>query len=175
MPKFVKFRGRMYQAATLKEIADKDDFIGFHCQSRPRADIDREDTIGSTYGQGAYQYGSYMPEILDSLPFDLRDMVLEKGWMDSHPGEHDDGYEEWLDAVYEFLDEHGIKWIFVSENRPLTDYGDYCYGVLLPDNAVLTVIPDIGVDDAANAYVYNSKISIPSVVEVDEEELEQYY
>jgi len=175
MRKIIKFRGKKYHAATLADIQDRDDFIGLHCQARPRASIDQEDTIGSGQGQGKYGYGSYVPEILDSLSFDLRDIALEKGWMENPPGEYDDGYEDWLDEVYDFLDDHGIKWIFVSENKPLTDYGDYCYGILLPDKAVLTVIPDIGVDDAANAYVYNANVAIPSVVEIDEEELEQYY
>jgi hypothetical protein len=167
----VVYRGRVYRKASLESMKDLPDFIGFHCQVRPRRDISNEDTIGLGYNAdiAAGGYGEYFAEILDSLPFELRDSAMDLGLLgDEVPSSYDDGYKEWHDNVREFLYDNGIRWIFVSENKPLTDYGDYCYAVMLDDAAVLTVIPDVGVNDAAAAYVYNSSVAIPKVVEVEE-------
>jgi len=114
---------------------------------------------------GSGSYGDYFPEILDSLPFKLRDVAMERGLMES-PDRYDDSYAKWHEKVKNFLYKNGIRWIFVSHSKPLTDYGDYCYAVYMDDAAVLAVIPDVGVNDTAEVYVYNSKEGVPRLVEV---------
>lgn len=167
--KRIRYKGRVYAAATMEDAKDIPDFIGFHCQRGERKDIAYEDTIGMGYNPqtGSGSYGEYFREIMDSLPFKLRDIAMEQGLMEG-PDTFDDAYAEWHEKVKDFLYDNGIRWIFVSENTPLTDYGDYCYAVSLPDAAVLHVMDDIGVNDVAAAYVYDSKIAIPSTVELDE-------
>ncbi len=167
--KRIRYQGRVYVAATVEDAHDIPDFVGFHCQRGERKDIAYEDTIGMGHDPetGAGGYGEYLTQILDYLPNELRDVALEKGWMEP-PGEYDDGYAEWHEKVKDFLYDNGIRWIFVSETKPLTDYGDYCYAVSLPDKAVLYVKEDVGVDDTAAAYVYDSKIAVPTTVELDE-------
>jgi len=165
----IRYQGQVYTAATLEDLKDLPDFIGFHCQKRPRAGIANEDTIGMGYDPevGAGSYGDYFLEIMDALPFELRDIALEQGLMEG-PDRYDEAYAEWHEEVKDFLYENGIRWIFVSHNQPLTDYGDYCYAVALSEDAILHVIPDTGVNDTADAYVYDSKVATPTVVEVED-------
>jgi hypothetical protein len=167
--KRIRYQGRVYVAATVEDARSIPDFIGFHCQRGERKDIAYEDTIGMGHDDetGSGSYGEYFPEILDSLDFTLRDAAMEQGLMEA-PDRYDDAYAEWHEKVKDFLYDNGIRWIFVSENTPLTDYGDYCYAVALSDKAVLHVMEDIGVNDIAQAYVYDSKVAIPTVVELDE-------
>lgn len=167
--KRIRYQGRVYVAATVEDAKDIPDFIGFHCQARERREIAYEDTIGMGHDPetGAGGYGEYLPQILDALPNDLRDVALEKGWMEG-PDQYDDGYAEWHEVVKDFLYDNGIRWIFVSDNEPLTDYGDWCYAVSLPEAAVLDIIPDPGVNDTADVYIYDSKVAIPQVSEIDD-------
>lgn len=161
----IRYKGQIYTAATVEDLKKRGDFIGYHCQRGPRRDISSEDTIGMGYDPdiGSGSYGEYFTEIMDMLPFELRDNAMEQGLTEA-PDRYDDDYSEWHDTVKDFLYTHGIRWIFVSHNKPLTDYGDYCYAVALDPDAVLHVIPDVGVEDSAEVYIYDSKVATPVTV-----------
>ncbi len=167
--KRIKYKGRVYTAVTVEDASAIPDFIGFHCQRGERASIEHEDTIGLGRDDetGSGSYGEYFREIMDALPFELRDVAMERGLMEA-PDRYGDGYASWHEEAKDFLYENGIRWIFVSETRPLTDYGDYCYAVSLPDAAVLHVIDDVGVDDTAAVYIYNSNVAVPAVDEIED-------
>jgi hypothetical protein len=69
--------------------------------------------------------------------------------------------------------ENNIKWMFVTENRPIgiDAYGEYTYYVLLPDDCVLEWFNDpFGADDIAKAYVYDGNRCSPTCIELGEDE-----
>lgn len=148
------------------EIVDHRDFIGFHCQRRPRSKYD--DLIVNDHGY-AQEYFAF---IMDSLPFELRMNAIQAGLIpDVTPDQYDDTFEEWADNVTCFLENHNIRWIFVTQNTPLSEqFGGYCYYVLLPESCVLHIFDDIGVNDIAWAYVYDGNKCSPNCIEIQENE-----
>jgi hypothetical protein len=123
------------------------DFIGFHCQQSERGPYD--DII---YPKEDYAT-DYFIQILNGLPFNLRDMARNSGLM-SMPEKYSDEFDEWVEKVADFLTENGVRWIFVSDTRPLNDYGSYCYYVSMKNEDALMILDDINVNDTASAWVY---------------------
>lgn len=145
------------------QYVEHPDFVGFHCQARPRGGP-RDDLIMADYAK------DYFMTILDGLPNEIRDLAMATGLMEPTEDHYSDEFDQWARDVESFLEEHNIRWIFVSQNRPLENYGDYCYYVLLPDSQILAAIDDPGVNDAANAYVYDANVAFPQLFEVPEDE-----
>jgi len=84
---------------------------------------------------------------------------------------------DWSESVHEFLYRNGIRWIFVSTDEPYGNerqryhsYGDNCYYVLIPDNKVLTWIPDVH-EISANICVYNVNEIQPKLIPIEQNEL----
>jgi len=159
-----------------QEYVDDPDFVGFHCQQNERSKYD--DFIGAQYG-GVEGGQNYLIHILDGLYDDMRDEATELGLMDTPDNPYDDDYEEWANKVEDFLASKNIKWIFVSETKPLSSsgetyggYGDNCYYVMLPQDLIITEFHDVGVNDAAMAYVYDANKGQPKLIEVEEQESE---
>lgn len=144
------------------DYVEHPDFIGFHCQRSPRSEHD--DVILADYAR------DYFVHILDALPNDLRDRAMQQGLMEPGDDYYSEEFDQWSETVEAFLRDNGIRWIFTSQNRPLEDYGDHCYYVLLPDANIISIIDDPGVNDAANAYVYDAKSAAPQCFEIPEDE-----
>jgi hypothetical protein len=159
------------------EYIDDSEFIGLHCQGRPRSRRGKEDSIGhSGIHAQDIDYGFYFPEILDSLDFSIKDKAEELGLMDVPDKDFDDNYDEWYEQCVDFFEKHKIRWIFVTKTRFLDRYGKYKYIVCLDDRAVYTVL-DGGEEDNSELYVYNAKMTAPHVVHVEkemEEHVEDY-
>lgn len=170
------FKKALQLLATLEdydsEYTDHPDFVGFHCQKSPRNKYD--DFIGAQYGGGIDQFGiaggteNYLIHILDSLYDEYRYEAIELGLMDVPEDSYSDEYREWANKVEDFLAEKNIKWLFVSETKTLSDYGGYCYYVLLPDDIVLETFHDLGVNDIAMAYVYDANKGQPTCIEIED-------
>ena len=151
-----------------QEIIRNPNFIGFHCQQSSR-NPDLDDYIKK---ENNYAEDFYM-EILDALPFQLRDIATEKGLLTHYDIAEARTYKfyEWVQDVSEFLSINDIRWIFVSQNKPLEDhYGPYRYYVLLPEDAILHIFDDPWVDDIAWAYLYNANVASPNCIELNPEE-----
>lgn len=149
----------------MEEAKSLPDFIGFHCQTSERGKFD-DDIIGGR----DRDYGDYLPQIIDSLHNDLLIEADELGLRWAPEDQYSEEYEEWYDAAMDFLYEKGIRWVFVSQTAFLENYGDYCYALTLPDDAVLDIIPDPWVNDDADAYVYDSNRARPGFMEVEDPE-----
>lgn len=134
------------------------DFIGYHCQRSPRSEYD--DVILQEYAE------TYFPQILDALPHNLRDQAAQQGLLDTPEDQFSDEHDEWAENAHEFLREHNISWIFVSQNRLLEPYGGYCYYTFLPDSDILAVFDDPGVEDMADAYLYDANKVSPRFLQV---------
>ena len=141
-----------------ENIVNHRDFIGFHCQKSPVSEYDG--FIMADYGR------EYFMEILDGLPFNMRDKAMEMGLMNGHDDYYSEEFDQWTSDVEYFLKENNVRWIFTSENRQLDNYGDYCYYILMPESNIIATIADPNVNDFANAYVY---ISPPQYIEIQEE------
>jgi len=132
-----------------QEMINHHDFIGFHCQKSPRSEYDDVILNDNHYAENFYV------SILDALPNDLRMKSMDMGLMNQPEDQYSEEFDEWADRVYNFLEEHNIRWIYVSQNKPLSEqYGDYRYYVLLPDSCVLHIFDDPNVGDVADAYLY---------------------
>lgn len=140
------------------------DFVGFHCQKRERDEVyDGIIPFSEEYAE-AYYY-----EILDALPFSIRDKAMHEGLMEDVPEKYSDEFREWASRVHDFLRENNIRWIFVSETKPLSEqYGDYCYYVLLPEDKYFGLITDTGVNDFATVYLYEADIGSPTCIPIEE-------
>jgi hypothetical protein len=156
------------------KYTDHPDFVGFHCQERERNKYD--DFIGAQYG-GVEGGQNYLIHILDALYNEDRFEAMELGLMDTPDNPYDEDYEAWAKKVEDFLASKNVKWIFVSETRPLSSsgetyggYGDHCYYVLMPQDIILTEFHDIGVNDLAMAYVYDANKGQPELIEIELEE-----
>ena len=164
-----------YKKSSHQDIVNQTDFIGYHCQQS--GFFDGEIINDNNYPEDYYNL------ILDALPYELRDKAFNEGLLDGRPeDQYTDEFALWSEKVHDFLWDNGIRWIFVSQNVPLGGdtrrmgavYGDHCYYVLLPDNAVLWIIDDIGVNDVAFAYLYDSKIANPQMVSIPEENWQDF-
>jgi len=72
-------------------------------------------------------------------------------------------------AAAEYLDTHyGACVLWVTEKEPLRGYGDFCYEIYLPPEAVLAVQTDYNYppEKAAWVYLYNAEIAQPRAVEI---------
>jgi len=146
------------------EINRHSDYIGFHCQKRPRSQYDDIIVNESYYAENAYIH------ILDSLPFDVKNKASNMGLFEM-PEKQTEEFDEWANKVYEFLTDYNIRWIYVSHNKPLSDhYGDYRYYVLLPESCILDIFDDPHVNDLAWAYLYDANKCSPTCIELTEEE-----
>ena len=154
--------------ANHQELTSRNDFIGYHCQRSELFD-------GEIINDNNYATSHYL-SILDSLPFDLRNNALSL--LENQPtDEYDEKFEVWSQHVHDFLWKNGIRWIFVSTNVPLGGdfssnigavYGDHCYYVFMPDAAIIDIINDVGVNDTAYAYLYDSRVGNPEMVPIPE-------
>jgi len=154
-----------------QEIMNHPNFIGFHCQRLPR-NPKYNDYINDNYPYGNKYAEEFYIEILDALPFNLRDKAIQEGLLTEHletpPVEK---IYEWSQKVEDFLKIANIRWIFVSQNKPLKEqYGNYCYYVLLPKNAILHIFDDTFVNDMAWAYLYDANKAQPECIELNLEE-----
>ena len=138
-------------------------FVGYHCQRNMRSPNDDRIFFTEHYAN------EFFIQILDMLPFKLRDKALSLGLLNK-PEPYSDEFDNWGKSVEEFLNENGVRWIFVSETRPLEDFGEYCYYVSIESNENYLI--DVHVNDSATAYVYfldgDSKYK-PKLFEVPEE------
>ena len=147
-----------------QEIMKRPDYIGFHCQSRPRSKYDDIIKNDNNYADNYYLH------ILDILPFELQDQAQMLG-LTERPEKYTEEFDDWAEAVHSFLQDHNIRWIFVSHNKPLSEhYGDYRYYVMLPSTCVLHIFDDPGVNDMAWAYVYDGNKCSPQCIALDDEE-----
>jgi len=149
----------------LAGAVDEDDFVGFHCKQREHR--------GKFDGYIGKEYGStWLPQVVQNLPFKMQDELAEITGLDKWdiPGEYDEGFDEWAEEVEDFLYRKGIHWIFVSENRPLTNFGRWCYRVYLDESRTIAAIPDHGVGDSATVYLYDSRKMRPVLVEHDDDD-----
>jgi len=127
------------------------DFVGYHCSER-----------SSPNGRIVPSYGKqYFYEILDGLPGTLRDRALDMGLMNQPDDEYSNEFEIWAKEVADFLWENGIRWLFVSHDKPYTtdrymgaSYGNNCFYVLFPESNQINAIRDAHEIDAT-AYVYH--------------------
>jgi len=146
------------------------DFVGLHCQSRPRSSRGREDTIGSgsSYAQGGKNYEDVFPFVLDGLTYNLRDKASELGLLDI-PDKYTDEHDIWYDNVIDFLDEYKIRWIWTDRREFLTSYGEYCYLVQIPEKAIIYYDNDPNMaGPESEFYVYDSNIAAPRVFLVED-------
>jgi len=142
---------------------NEDEYIGFHCQ--------KYEHKGEYVGNIDKDYGdTWIPQVIQALNFDLQDELAQTLGRDKYdiPTEYDEDFEEWSGRVEDFLYEKGIHWIFVSEERPLTTFGEYCYKVYMPENEIMTVLPDYGVEGSASVYIYDSGIGKPILIPYEE-------
>ncbi|MFA7219240.1 MAG: hypothetical protein WC119_01890 [Synergistaceae bacterium] len=145
-------------------VRNHGDYIGLHCQSRPRSEYDDIIINDNNYAEDYYLH------ILDALPFAMRDKASRLGLMQK-PYKYTDEFDKWSEKVHEFLSENNIRWIFVSRDKALSDqYGDYRYHVLLPASCVLHIFDDPNVNDMAWAYLYNANECVPICIQLDDEE-----
>lgn len=144
----------------LKKADDPAEFIGYHCQSSPR-NPQYDDKFNPAYAE------RFFSQILDALPYDIRDDAL--ALLEKRP-EYIVEDEDWGEEVADFLNEKNIRWIFVSENKPLPDYGEHCYKVYMPDNIVLEYMPDVEVNYSAYAVLYSADLGVPILEEYEEPE-----
>ena len=142
---------------------DEESYIGFHCQKYQHKG-DYQGSINREYGE------TWMPQIVDALNFDIQDELMDilKDKFDrdirDFPSKWDDDFEDWSEEVEYFLEDKGIHWIFVSEERPLENFGTFCYKVYLPEREVMTVLPDFGVEGTASVYIYDSNKIKPILI-----------
>ena len=147
-----------------KEIMNRSDFAGFHCQKHPRSEYDDIILNSNNYAEKYYRL------ILDALPYSLRDKAYDMGLFQEYD-EYSDEFDEWVENVYNFLRGNNIRWIFLSNSKPLSEhYGDYRYYVLMPREKVLEVFDDPDVNDMAWAYLYDANQGQPECIELDPEE-----
>ncbi len=143
-----------------QEILSHPDFIGFHCQRKPRSNYDDVILNSNLYAE------DYYIDILEALPFQLRDKALSKNLLDK-PEQYTDNFDKWAEKVHLFLKNNNIRWIFVSSNKPLIEYyGEHAYYVLLKESCVLNIFDDPYVDDIAYAYLYNANEGSPITIEI---------
>ena len=146
------------------EIMNHKDFIGFHCQQKPRSDYDDIISNNNNYAESHFLY------ILDALPFEIRNKAVALNLMDK-PDDYSDEFDIWAENVHEFLLGHNIRWIFVSMNKPLEEhYGEYRYCVSIPESEVLHIFDDPNVNDVAYAYLYDANKVRPTCILIPEEE-----
>jgi len=204
---------------------DHPDFIGWHCQGKPRAPIEHEDTIGYNYRRVDVWLHTAV-----NLPPDLKQRFLRdakryllvnlalnpkevaaqihklkrlleghvelpqggeahftespayhvlKPWVgvltpdwDDAPGEYNHGFlPDWFDLV-------GLKWIWVTEDKPVWGQGGNkyhrfpCYGVFLDKAAIVLKQWDwmmTGYGDDNYVYIYDSNVAIPQVIPTNRE------
>jgi hypothetical protein len=136
-----------YRQARGYDPATDRDFIGYHCQSSP-PNPERDGIISREYAQ------EYFAEILDSLPFSLKDEAGRLGLLDTPENQYDDNYESWAEKTESFFSNNGVRWIFVSDNKALASFGNFCFYVSMGANDFLWSIEDVNVNDYASAYIY---------------------
>ena len=74
-----------------------------------------------------------------------------------------------LKAAVAYLDkQYGTRVLWVSDVEPMTGYGEHCYAIYLPEEAVLAMREDYAEDGAA-VYIFASKVALPRVVAVEVE------
>jgi len=150
-----------YNFASGYDPALDHDFIGFHCQRTERGPDDDKIIKNDLYAR------EYFLFIIDALPFEIRDKAIELGLMDK-PDEYSDDFNEWTERVVDFLNLSGVRWIFVSDTRPLDGYGNYCYYVSMNSDDALWIFDDPNVNDSAAAYVYMINKVKPKLIPVNE-------
>ncbi len=178
---------------------DHPDFIGWHCQTGDRADIDHEDTIGFHYRRE-----DIWPHILANLPEHLKQPLIQAA-IDRAEDIYGEDFEDiiWglnnlrrlingeidpyssvarktraefhytVPLLPGWFEETGLKWIWTTLDYPVWGGRDHvCYGVFLPEEAVLTRVWDSAAtdwSDEAYVYIYDSNVAIPQVIPTDRE------
>jgi len=162
---------------------DHPDFIGWRCQ---------HDEWDSRYlaVPGPEMRCEFFAIVLDVLPHALQEQLdkeIAEGWPDEEDFDWTDAdfcdegslAEEIGDWISGRLYEWGIRWVWITENKPLggpyvglqrQSFGDECYAVFLREDAILEWIDDLGVEDDAYAVVFDSNIAVPQVIPVESEE-----
>jgi len=152
---------------------DDPDFIGYHCQnSEPNGAYDGIIVNNEHYAR------NYFLGILEALPFSLRDQAMESGLLEQPEDSYSKEFEEWTREVAKFLKDNGVRWIFVSDTRPLIEFGQHCFYVSMNANDAIWIFDDPGVNDIAYVYVYMIQGELPAKpklipIEEDEDENEQ--
>jgi hypothetical protein len=144
-------------------ITDKDEFVGYHAQRKPRSVED--DKFIEGYGK------DYLSSVLEALPSKDRSIAQNRGWLSydwSNP--YAEGYEKKEEIVVDWLNKKGYRWIFVSESRLLGDYGNFFYKIYFNLENIIDTIPDINVDDAATIYLYKLPTR-PKAIRVKKEDV----
>lgn len=119
-----------------KSILNHPDFRGFHCSR-----------LDNPQGYIEIEYAdTWFPTIIEHLPYDLRVKLSGIG-IDLYdiPDKYSEEFEEWASDIERFLEDNGIRWLFVSHKQPFghhrqglgAKYGSNCFYVLIPGKNLL--------------------------------------
>jgi hypothetical protein len=138
-------------------LEDHPDFVGYHCRKA------EWNEYGGIIHANPHYIKEWYWEIIESMPFDIRDKLLEQNMNEFERSGYDD-IDEWGQEIEHFLYENGIRWIFVKDQEPEYDYGAWCYHVLMPESNRLAYLND-PYETNSSVIIYQAK-NPPNMIEV---------